>query len=542
MSDPLTGAPKGFGYVDYETAEGVLRALRILNGLHIEDESNDDDSENSYDKSKPVPPLVLTVEEKARKILDEYVAQRNAEQHKNSNIFQPDVPEGEPLEQTDEALRVEEEEDDRARKRIFQILDMWKQGQKKPEEKVEKLDKSAQNITITPPPYIEKPASAAAVDDLVDKGVDKDKAALVNREINLFRERQAARDQEKKERDREERERHYQDELRDEAEREKQYLRERQNARERARLERDRERRKMEQERINAERDFKEREREWEHREREKEKERERRKEKERRDRDQRIRDVQLAEDDDEFAEDKVHRRHRSKDQRRARHKEREDDEVDRLVEIEESKRKAEEDNHKEEEPNAQTPQHTPTPSTPNTFSPRDNGDSSQIKSLEMRSIRPKLSTAPGFGDHEDEESSSKKKRPLVPLESKQSGVQESAHKKLRPDVLKSLVTKIPSDKKTLFNFEVDWAVVDEHKIVDLTMKPWITRKIKEYLGEEESTLIGFIVSKLSSHTSPQEILDQLGLVLDEDADIFVVKMWRMLAFEMLAAKEGAKL
>ncbi len=64
-------------------------------------------------------------------------------------------------------------------------------------------------------------------------------------------------------------------------------------------------------------------------------------------------------------------------------------------------------------------------------------------------------------------------------------------------------------------------------------MKPWVTKKIVDYLGEEENTLIDFIMGKIAAHTVPSEILQQLTLVLDEEAEIFVVKMWRMLVYEM---------
>ncbi len=67
-------------------------------------------------------------------------------------------------------------------------------------------------------------------------------------------------------------------------------------------------------------------------------------------------------------------------------------------------------------------------------------------------------------------------------------------------------------------------------------MQPWITKKIVELLGEAEDTLIKFIVSKLLSHSTPEHLLDELKLVLDEDAEVFVYKLWRMLVFHMLRA------
>lgn len=58
-------------------------------------------------------------------------------------------------------------------------------------------------------------------------------------------------------------------------------------------------------------------------------------------------------------------------------------------------------------------------------------------------------------------------------------------------------------------------------------MKPWVTKKIVEYLGEEEPTLIDFVVNKMGDHMAPQEILGQLTFVLEDEAEVFVIKLWR---------------
>lgn len=64
-------------------------------------------------------------------------------------------------------------------------------------------------------------------------------------------------------------------------------------------------------------------------------------------------------------------------------------------------------------------------------------------------------------------------------------------------------------------------------EIVQKRMKPWVTKKIVEYLGEEEATLIEFVLAKMSNHMAPQEILDQLAFVLEDEAEVFVIKLWR---------------
>lgn len=65
-------------------------------------------------------------------------------------------------------------------------------------------------------------------------------------------------------------------------------------------------------------------------------------------------------------------------------------------------------------------------------------------------------------------------------------------------------------------------------------MKPWVTKKIVEYLGEEEPTLIDFVVSKMAGRMSPEEILSQLAFVLEDEAEVFVIKLWRFVTFQFL--------
>lgn len=69
-------------------------------------------------------------------------------------------------------------------------------------------------------------------------------------------------------------------------------------------------------------------------------------------------------------------------------------------------------------------------------------------------------------------------------------------------------------------------------------MASWVTKKIVEYLGEEEPTMIEFILKKLDQHAKADEILDELQLVLDDDAEVFVKLLWRKLAFEAIRSEQ----
>eukprot|EP00573_Skeletonema_grethae_P005664 CAMPEP_0201712612 /NCGR_PEP_ID=MMETSP0578-20130828/59730_1 /ASSEMBLY_ACC=CAM_ASM_000663 /TAXON_ID=267565 /ORGANISM="Skeletonema grethea, Strain CCMP 1804" /LENGTH=638 /DNA_ID=CAMNT_0048201673 /DNA_START=1 /DNA_END=1917 /DNA_ORIENTATION=- len=61
------------------------------------------------------------------------------------------------------------------------------------------------------------------------------------------------------------------------------------------------------------------------------------------------------------------------------------------------------------------------------------------------------------------------------------------------------------------------------------SLKTYITAQIVDYLGEEETTLIEFIMKELAKDggCSTSSMLDEMKMVLDEDAEDFVVNLYR---------------
>lgn len=59
-------------------------------------------------------------------------------------------------------------------------------------------------------------------------------------------------------------------------------------------------------------------------------------------------------------------------------------------------------------------------------------------------------------------------------------------------------------------------------------------QKSQEYIGTEEINFINMILKKLANRESPKDILKKVKIVLEDDAEDFVVKMWRFIIFEML--------
>lgn len=68
-------------------------------------------------------------------------------------------------------------------------------------------------------------------------------------------------------------------------------------------------------------------------------------------------------------------------------------------------------------------------------------------------------------------------------------------------------------------------------------MRDWIDARIEEYLGEPEADLTNFTVGLIAHRITPKDIIAEMKMVLVEDAEGFVVKMWRRLIFESLKVK-----
>uniref|UniRef100_A0A672S0E3 RNA binding motif protein 25b n=1 Tax=Sinocyclocheilus grahami TaxID=75366 RepID=A0A672S0E3_SINGR len=161
---------------------------------------------------------------------------------------------------------------------------------------------------------------------------------------------------------------------------------------------------------------------------------------------------------------------------------------------------------------------------------------------------RKKLAVESVFNRFDDDEvDEAPRKRKLVPLdyEDEEKGVDMSmvaggkgVNTEEKRKHIKSLIEKIPTAKPELFNYPLDWSVVDTG-LMEKRIRPWINKKIVEYIGEEEATLVDFVCTKVMAHSTPQGILDDVAMVLDEEAEVFIVKMWRLLIYETEAKKIG---
>ena len=160
-------------------------------------------------------------------------------------------------------------------------------------------------------------------------------------------------------------------------------------------------------------------------------------------------------------------------------------------------------------------------------FMEEDDDNEHKTKSKKPRAGAPP--GAPNSAAADNNKKSSKEKE-----KDKETGAADDKRKHI-----KSLIEKIPTDKTALFAYNIDWDLVDG-QLMEKRIRPWVNKKIAEYIGEPEPTLTDFICTKVLAGSAPKAILEDVQMVLDEEAEVFVVKMWRLLIYEIENKKQKA--
>uniref|UniRef100_A0A0N4ZTH2 RRM domain-containing protein n=1 Tax=Parastrongyloides trichosuri TaxID=131310 RepID=A0A0N4ZTH2_PARTI len=104
--------------------------------------------------------------------------------------------------------------------------------------------------------------------------------------------------------------------------------------------------------------------------------------------------------------------------------------------------------------------------------------------------------------------------------------------------LIKGIVNNIPKDKEELFKTPVLWEYIDKDIIAN-RIKPYVDTKVQEYLGDKEETFVEFILEKVAKQIEPENLLNDIKLVLEEDAEVFTIKLWRLIIYEAEANKIG---
>ncbi|GAM27320.1 hypothetical protein SAMD00019534_104950 [Acytostelium subglobosum LB1] len=486
-----SGKLKGFGFCEYDSPEGVLRALRLLNNLQLDDKN-----------------ILVKADDKVQKLLNDYVEQRNQEQHEAATAKGIVSENG--TEQSEEAKLSETQEDDRVKETIQQLIESI-------QPEIDERRRQRENKPVEP----------------VNNEPKTFDLRLMTKEEKI---RMAAKEKERE-------------------------------------IERERDRDQRRKERY--EREFKDKERDWEAREakyeRERDREKERELERERNELNIRRQEMEEYNSDDE----RMKKRLKSHQEIKRRQKEREEDLRDRERDVEAARMKMVASN------GAGVAGGSGSGLTAETI------NKIQIDFSAKRAAR--LNVASGFNTQAEEPELAAKKKEFIlldyneivnieepqetqqqqpptiyqqhlqyqqqqqlqmqqqQLQQQQQAIAFNKHvqdtkalaaaaasntpKPKSKEEVQKIIDSIPADKEALLSLKMGWDTIERLNIVDNKMKPWIAKKLTDIIGVEEVALVDHITTQLKARVESNALITQLHEMIDEEAESFVLKMWRMLAF-----------
>ncbi|KAL1967044.1 hypothetical protein VTN77DRAFT_3568 [Rasamsonia byssochlamydoides] len=166
-------------------------------------------------------------------------------------------------------------------------------------------------------------------------------------------------------------------------------------------------------------------------------------------------------------------------------------------------------------------------------------GAAAQQKAQAAATTRARRSMAEVEGLLEDEEETeTTTKRTLVPIKFDSAAEASGLSDEERAQAARQLAAEIPTDKEGLWKWDVKWEFVDE-SVLGEQLKPFVEKKIMEYLGVQEQMLVDVVEEHVRNHGHPQELVEQLEEALDEEAEVLVKKLWRMIIFFSESEKRG---
>lgn len=155
------------------------------------------------------------------------------------------------------------------------------------------------------------------------------------------------------------------------------------------------------------------------------------------------------------------------------------------------------------------------------------------------KAAAPRRTVAEVEGLLEDEEDADKSsKRTLIPIKFDPSADSAGLTDEERDQAVRQLAADIPNDKDGLWAWDVKWEFVDETIIVE-KLRPFVEKKIMEYLGVQEDMLVEVVENHVREHKKPQDLVENLEGPLEEEAEVLVKKLWRMVIFFSESEKRG---
>jgi hypothetical protein len=150
--------------------------------------------------------------------------------------------------------------------------------------------------------------------------------------------------------------------------------------------------------------------------------------------------------------------------------------------------------------------------------------------------VKPPVAAAvPGvFGVEDDEDVTRRRKGPLVKLDF--GGFDSGEARNARLTKVKDSISR---DKETLWKVKIRWEALSD-RLIDTKIERFTRDKMTQYLGQlDDDDLVMFVVEHLKDHKGPAKLVEGLEPVLVEEAEEFVLALWRQVVFESAAYAEG---
>lgn len=109
----------------------------------------------------------------------------------------------------------------------------------------------------------------------------------------------------------------------------------------------------------------------------------------------------------------------------------------------------------------------------------------------------------------DDEEADTSTKRQLIPIQFESTSGTAGMSEEEISQAVRALAQEIPSDKDGLWAWEVKWDFMDEGIVRD-KLRPFVEKKIVEYLGVQEEMLVEAVEEHLRNHGTASALVEEL--------------------------------
>lgn len=122
---------------------------------------------------------------------------------------------------------------------------------------------------------------------------------------------------------------------------------------------------------------------------------------------------------------------------------------------------------------------------------------------------RKTIAEVEGLLEDEDEDATSR--RQLIPIQFEPAAAAAMSDEE-RDQAVRALAQEIPNEKEGLWEWDIKWDFLDE-SVIREKLRPFVEKKLVEYLGVQEQLLIEVVEEHLRKHAKPGELVAELAEV-----------------------------